>query len=109
LPNLIVASSSSLSLGQVSTFAGSGKKGFVDGPRLTQATFDYPVGIAIDSKGNLFVSDTCRIRKISTEGLFPTVFLVLTRCSSVPVLCFVSALVFVFGILFRYRFYFRRW
>lgn len=42
--------------GQVSTLAGSGKRGFADGIGK-RAEFDTPCGIAVDSQGNLYVVD----------------------------------------------------
>jgi uncharacterized protein YjiK len=52
--------------GMVSTIAGGKLIGFADGVG-TAAEFDSPEGIAIDSEGNLYVSDGCygAIRKIS--------------------------------------------
>ncbi|MDB5101847.1 MAG: repeat containing protein [Cyanobacteria bacterium RYN_339] len=49
----------------VSTYAGDGTPGFVDGPRL-QARFSEPLGAAIDADGKLYVSDrkNQRIRRI---------------------------------------------
>ncbi len=57
----------------VTTFAG-GAEGYADGQGL-QASFNTPSGIAIDSKGNLYVADTGnnRIRKITPDGLVSTV------------------------------------
>jgi len=54
--------------GEVSTLAGSRKAGFSDGEGNT-ACFLYPVGIAIDTAGNLYVADegNHRIRKIVIE------------------------------------------
>jgi DNA-binding beta-propeller fold protein YncE len=59
--------------GVVSTIAGSGEEGYVDGP-ANQARFSSPRGICIDSKGNLFVGDCWnhRIRKIDTNGMVST-------------------------------------
>ena len=51
---------------EVTTFAGSGRKGFKDGS-LATAQFDAPIGICTDSEGNIYVADANnnRIRKIS--------------------------------------------
>jgi NHL repeat len=61
------------SLGVVSTFAGSGVAGFVDGPAGI-AQFNEPHGVAVDGSGNVFVSDTNnnRIRKVDSLGVVST-------------------------------------
>jgi hypothetical protein len=53
----------------VSTYAGTGVAGFLDGPAAT-AQFDGTSGIAIDNLGNLYIADqsNASIRKISTDG-----------------------------------------
>ncbi|HET6978762.1 MAG TPA: RHS repeat-associated core domain-containing protein [Pyrinomonadaceae bacterium] len=58
----------------VSTLAGNGTYGFVDGPAAT-AQFRNPQGVAIDSSGAVFVADSAnnRIRKIGTNGTVSTV------------------------------------
>jgi len=43
--------------GTVSTYAGSGSKGFENGA-LTSATFNSPQGVAVDQYGRVFVADT---------------------------------------------------
>ena len=55
---------------QVSTYAGSGTRGFMDGDAGT-AQFNYPAGIAFDPQGNLYVADAGNfcIRKITPAGV----------------------------------------
>ena len=57
----------------VTTFAGSGSIGKVDGTGWT-ASFDYPVGIAVDPSGTAYVADADNhlIRKISPAGAVTT-------------------------------------
>ena len=59
---------------QVSTFAGTGIPGVVDGPAAT-AQFHAPKGMAFDAQGNMLVAEAfkCLIRKVSTTGLVSTV------------------------------------
>ena len=54
------------SSGAVTTIAGTGNPGSGDGTGA-QATFNQPYGIALDSNGNIFVSDSLsnKIRKIT--------------------------------------------
>ncbi len=60
--------------GNMTTIAGTGQYGTKDGPGLS-AQFQAPAGIALDSKGNLYVADGVgrRIRKIDTKGNVTTV------------------------------------
>ncbi|MGA2256643.1 MAG: NHL repeat-containing protein [Thermoguttaceae bacterium] len=55
--------------GDVSTFAGSGEKGTVDGP-AHQARFNTPSGVLSDGKGNLYVCsyEENSIRVVSPDG-----------------------------------------
>jgi len=50
----------------VSTIAGSSSTGTADGAALT-AKFTYPSGIAVDSNGNIYVTDNQVIRRISAD------------------------------------------
>ncbi|HEY9001781.1 MAG TPA: DUF6443 domain-containing protein [Mucilaginibacter sp.] len=55
--------------GIVSTLAGSGTKGYVNGPSGT-AQFNNPTGVAADALGNVYVADygNRMIRKITPDG-----------------------------------------
>ena len=75
LGNLYVADAGNQSIrkitpeGLVTTLAGDGKPGYKDG-RGTEARFDWPTGVVLDSEGTLYVSDSnnSRIRRISPAG-----------------------------------------
>lgn len=60
--------------GNVTTFAGSGAEGHVDG-LSSAASFHWPSGLAFDARGNLIVSELGypKIRKISPEGMVSTI------------------------------------
>jgi DNA-binding beta-propeller fold protein YncE len=57
------------SAGIVSTIAGNGTRGNVDGPAAI-ASFNSPAGISVDPSGNLYVADYGNglIRKISPSA-----------------------------------------
>ncbi|MCL2809057.1 MAG: chitobiase/beta-hexosaminidase C-terminal domain-containing protein [Treponema sp.] len=57
----------------VSTLAGTGTDGYIDGDGNI-AQFNQPIGIAIDSEGNIFLADmnNHRIRKITPQGVVST-------------------------------------
>jgi serine/threonine protein kinase, bacterial len=57
----------------VSTLAGNGTQGNVDGTG-TAASFNYPIGIAADASGNLYVGDQFneKVRKVTPAGVVTT-------------------------------------
>jgi sugar lactone lactonase YvrE len=57
--------------GEVKTFAGDGKIGFVNGS-ADVAEFFNPSGLVIDRQGNLFVGDQTCIRKVTPAGVVST-------------------------------------
>jgi sugar lactone lactonase YvrE len=62
--------------GTISTVAGNGTLGFRgDGGPATSAQLYYPMSIALDDAGNLFIADlmNSRIRKVTTSGVITTV------------------------------------
>ena len=61
--------------GVISTFAGSGEEGFSgDGGLAVRAALSYPVSVAVDGSGNLYVagSESNRVRRIDTAGVIST-------------------------------------
>jgi uncharacterized protein (TIGR03437 family) len=62
--------------GVISTVAGNGDFAFSgDGGQAAEAALHYPQGVAVDSAGNLYISDTVnnRIRKVTAAGVITTV------------------------------------
>ena len=62
--------------GIITTAAGSFQEGYAgDGERATMAALNAPEGVAVDSRGRLFIADAGnhRIRMVDTEGLISTV------------------------------------
>ncbi len=59
--------------GEVNTLAGNGDPGFAEGAAPI-AQFKYPIGIATDVSGNVYIADCCnhRIRKITPAGTVST-------------------------------------
>lgn len=60
--------------GIISTVAGNGVAGYLDGPAL-QAEFNNPKGIAVDANGNVYVadSDNCVVRMVEANGTVTTI------------------------------------
>ncbi|MDQ3686253.1 MAG: NHL repeat-containing protein [Acidobacteriota bacterium] len=59
----------------VTTHAGDGAPGVLDGAAQSQARFADPFGVAVDRAGNVYVADggdSNRIRKIAPEGIVST-------------------------------------
>ncbi len=63
-------------VGIITTVAGNGTFGFSgDGGPATSAQLDFPVDVAVDAAGNLYIADTDnhRIRKVDSGGIITTV------------------------------------
>src|SRR5260221_6847795 len=57
--------------GIISTVAGNNRRGRApDGAVAAESSLDYPHGVAVDSKGNLYIADhfNLQIRKVDTAG-----------------------------------------
>src|ERR671921_2463189 len=62
--------------GTITTVAGTGKVGFSgDGGPATKAQLNVPIAVAVDQKGNLYITDESnhRIRKVDKDGIIYTV------------------------------------
>jgi DNA-binding beta-propeller fold protein YncE len=59
---------------QVTTVAGCGETGYADGPP-EQARFNTPKGLAVDTRGRIYVADlnNHRIRRIEPDGTVVTI------------------------------------
>ena len=62
--------------GIITTIAGNGTRGFSgDGGPATSAAFSYPSAVAVDSAGNVYITDNGNgsVRKVNTKGTISTV------------------------------------
>ncbi|UCE56101.1 MAG: hypothetical protein JSV31_11845 [Desulfobacterales bacterium] len=62
--------------GIITTVAGNGNNGYSgDGGFATDAQFKYPLGMAVDLEGNLYIADVNnhRVRKVDKSGIITTV------------------------------------
>ena len=62
--------------GVIQTIAGTGEAGFLgDGGPATEGRLNYPIGVAVDAAGNVYVADSRnnRIRRIDASGMIETI------------------------------------
>lgn len=60
--------------GKITTFAGTGKFGFSgDGGPATSARLSSPRGLAVDGKGDVYISGSALVRKVSPAGTISTI------------------------------------
>jgi uncharacterized protein (TIGR03437 family) len=73
---LLLAAWPALAQGNIATIAGNGTAAFSgDGGQATAASLNHPRTLAIDSSGNLYISDVdnLRIRRVTPAGIISTV------------------------------------
>jgi sugar lactone lactonase YvrE len=60
--------------GIITTIAGNGTPGFIDGIDARRANLNQPSGVAVDAQGNIFIADTLnsRVRKVPASGIIST-------------------------------------
>jgi sugar lactone lactonase YvrE len=59
--------------GTITTFAGTGKPGFSgNGGPATRAKLYHPLGVAVDARGNVYIVDSARVRRVSPGGTIST-------------------------------------
>lgn len=66
-----------LTTGMISTIAGNGKAGFTgDAEPAVTASLNFPTGLALDERGNLFITDSGnnRIRRVDVDSSVITTF-----------------------------------
>ncbi|MGO4550750.1 FG-GAP-like repeat-containing protein [Lysobacter sp. 2RAF19] len=59
----------------ITTVVGGGTpaSGVGDGGPATQALLENPLDVAVDKNGNLYIADSCRIRKVTPAGTITTI------------------------------------
>jgi len=73
---LLLTAWPALSQGNIATIAGNGSAAYSgDGGLATAASLNHPRGLAIDSSGNLYISDVDnhRVRRVTAAGIISTV------------------------------------
>lgn len=73
LKSSIITTDTTVIAGNTTVIAGNGTQGFSgDGGLATNASFNFPYGIALDSTDNIYVADTAndRIRKITANNYY---------------------------------------
>lgn len=72
----VVPASAAFGSDPITTIAGTGVAAFFgDGFSATQALLKFPIGVAVDGAGNLYIADyqDNRVRKVDTSGIITTV------------------------------------